>query len=85
MFWFAENQVTMADSEDALQISVHELETVTSKYALKMSASKVKAMAFRGRDPVRSKITINSNRKKDILNNLKTEKTILIKYQNFSR
>ena len=35
MFCFAEDQVTVADSEDALQISVFELETITSKYALK--------------------------------------------------
>jgi len=37
VFWIAEDQVTVADSEDALQIYVQELETITSKYALKMS------------------------------------------------
>jgi len=38
----------VADSEDALRISVHELEKITSKYATKMSTSKVKIMAFKG-------------------------------------
>ena len=29
---FEDDQVTVADSEDALQISIHKLEKVTSKY-----------------------------------------------------
>jgi len=49
VFWVAEDQITVADSEDALQIYVHELETITSKYALKMPKSEVKIMAFKGR------------------------------------
>lgn len=74
MFCFAEDQFTLADSEDALQISVHELETITSRYALKMSIGKVKTIVFKGRDPVRSKITINSNiiEQTDTVNNLNT-------------
>jgi len=48
VFWVAEDQVTVADSEDALQISVREPEKITSKYALKMSTSKLKIMAFTG-------------------------------------
>jgi hypothetical protein len=56
-----DNQVTMADSEDALQISVHKLETVTSKYGLKISTSKTQTIAYKGRGPVRSKILVNNN------------------------
>jgi predicted lipoprotein len=33
---FMDDQVTMADLEDALQISVHKLEMVTSKYGPKI-------------------------------------------------
>ena len=34
---FVVDQVIMADSEDALPISVHKMETVTSKYGIKIS------------------------------------------------
>jgi len=47
---------TTADSGDALRISVHKLETVTFKYGVKISTSKTKTMAFKGRDSVRSKL-----------------------------
>jgi hypothetical protein len=53
---FMDDQVIMADSVDALQISVHKLEMVTCKYGLKISKSKMKTVAFKGRDPMRSKI-----------------------------
>jgi len=46
-----DDQVTVMDSEDALQISVHKLETVTSKYGLKISKSTTKTTVFKGRDP----------------------------------
>ena len=49
---FADDQVTATDSEDALQVSIHTLETVTSKYGLKISTNNTKTMAFKGRDPV---------------------------------
>jgi hypothetical protein len=53
-------QVTVVGSENALQISVHKLETITSKYGLKISTIKIKTMAFKGRGPVRSKTVINN-------------------------
>jgi len=56
-----DDQVIMTDSEDALQISVHKLEMVTCKYGLKISTSKMKTVAFKGRDPLRSKILVNNN------------------------
>jgi hypothetical protein len=58
VFWFAKDQVTVAASEDILQIPVFELETIPSKYALKMSTNKLKTMAFKGRDPVGSTLAI---------------------------
>jgi len=39
---FMEIQVIVADSECALLTSTHRLETVTSKYGLKISTSKMK-------------------------------------------
>ena len=58
---FVDDQVIMADTGDALQISVLKLEMVTSKYGLKISTNKMKTLAFKGRDPVRSKILVNNN------------------------
>jgi hypothetical protein len=56
----------VVDSEDALQISKHKLETVTSKYELKISTCKMKTMALKERDPGRSKIVINNNVIKEV-------------------
>jgi hypothetical protein len=58
---FADDQVIVTDSEDALQISIHTMETVTSKYGVKISTSNTKTMAFKRRAPVRSKIVINNS------------------------
>jgi hypothetical protein len=58
---FADDQVTVADSEDALQISIHKLQTFSSKYGLNISTSKTKTMTYIARDPVRSKTVINDN------------------------
>jgi len=63
---FADDQVTVAKSKDVQQISIHKLETVTSKYRLKISTNKKKRKAFKGRDPVRSKTVINNNITKQI-------------------
>jgi hypothetical protein len=49
------------DSEDALQISLQKLETVTAKYRQKNSISKMKTMAFKGRYRMQSKILINND------------------------
>jgi len=56
-----DGQVILVDSEDALQISIHKLETVTSKYELKISKCKTKTMTFKCTGKVRSKTAINNN------------------------
>ena len=58
---FADDQVTVVDSEDVLQISIQNLQTFTSEYGLKISTSKTKTMTFIAIDPVRSKTVINNN------------------------
>jgi hypothetical protein len=58
---FADKQVTVAYSEAALQIYIHKLEKITSKYTLKISIRKTKIIASKGRDPIRRKIVINNN------------------------
>jgi hypothetical protein len=59
---FTDEQFIVADFEDALQISIRKLETFIFKYGLKISTIKTKKkMAFKGRDPVRSKTAVNGN------------------------
>jgi hypothetical protein len=45
---FADERVVVADSEYALKISVHKLETITAKCGLKIATNKTKTMDFRG-------------------------------------
>jgi hypothetical protein len=44
---FMDNQVTAANSEDALQIPIHKLEKVIFKYGLKLPISKTKTMEIK--------------------------------------
>jgi hypothetical protein len=60
-FLFADKQVTLAYSVDALHIYIHKLETITSKYGVEISKRKTKIIAFKGRDPIRRKTVINNN------------------------
>ena len=56
---FADDQVITADTEDNLQKAAHKLNQIITEYGLTISAQKTKSMAFKGRDPVRTKIVIN--------------------------
>jgi hypothetical protein len=58
---FADDQVTEVDSEHALQISVHKLETFAPRWGLKIPTRKTKTLVFKGSDSVRSKIAVNNN------------------------
>ena len=88
---FSDNQVIVVGSEDALQIYIHKLETITYKYGLNISTSKMKTMAFKGRDPVRSTSVTNNNITEQIntFNYLDcsisyhNEKDITLKFWNF--
>jgi hypothetical protein len=57
---FADDQVLIAKSESDLQHSVHNLNKIAAKYFLEINIEKNKVMAFKGREPVRSKICINN-------------------------
>jgi len=57
---FADDQVIIADTEDNLQKAVHKLNQIITKYCLTISVQKTKLMAFKGRDPVRTKIAIDN-------------------------
>lgn len=57
---YADDQVIIANNENNLQKAVHELQKIVETYNLKISTSKTKVMAFKGINPVRSKIVINN-------------------------
>ena len=57
---FTDDQVIIADTEDNLLKAVHKLIQIITKYGLTISAQKTKLMAFKGRDPVRTKIVIDN-------------------------
>jgi hypothetical protein len=50
----------MADTEDNLQKAAHKLHRLVTEYGLIISVQKLKSMAFKGRDPVRTKIVIDN-------------------------
>jgi hypothetical protein len=84
----------MPDSEDALQMCAHKLETIAAKYGGKMSKDKHKTVAFKGRAAVRSEIVINNNILSEQINafsypgcliSYQNEKILPSKYQKFSR
>jgi len=57
---FADDQVIIADRKDNLQRAAHKLKQIIREYGLTISVQKIKSMAFRGRDPVRTKIVIDN-------------------------
>jgi len=60
MLLFADDQVIIADREDKLQRAAHKLNEIITEHGLTISVQKTKSMAFRGRDPLRTKIVINN-------------------------
>jgi hypothetical protein len=57
---FADDQVTISDTEDNLQKAAHKLNQIITEYSLIVSVRKTKPMAFKGRDTVRTKIVIDN-------------------------
>ena len=56
---FADDQVIIADREDNLERAAHKLNQIITEYGLTISVQKTKSMAFRRRDPVRTKTVID--------------------------
>jgi len=57
---FADDQVIIADTEDNLQNVAHKLNQIITECVLTIFVQKTKSMAFKGRDPVRTKIVIDN-------------------------
>ena len=60
MLLFADNQVIIADTEDNLQKAARKLNRLITEYGLTISVQKTKSMAFKGRDPVRTRTVIDN-------------------------
>jgi hypothetical protein len=59
--FFADDQVLLTKSEDDLQYSVHNLNNRAEELPMEISTGKTKIMAFKGKEPVKSKICINNS------------------------
>ena len=57
---FADNQVIIANREDNLQKAAHKLNQIITEYGLTISVQKIKLIALKGRDPVRTKIVTDN-------------------------
>ena len=60
MLLFANDQVIIADTEDNLQKAAHKLNQIIAEYGLTLSVQKTKWMAFKGRDPAKTKIVTDN-------------------------
>ena len=54
------DQVIIANTEDNLQKAAYKLNQIITEYGLTISVQKTKSMAFKGRDPLRTKIVIDN-------------------------
>jgi hypothetical protein len=52
--------VLLAKSEEYLQYSVHNLNKIEYEFSMEINAEEARVMAFRGMEPIRSKICINN-------------------------
>jgi retron-type reverse transcriptase len=57
---FADDQVIIAKTEDDLQKAAHKLNQIIMEHSLTISVQKTKSTAFKGQDPVRTKIVIDN-------------------------
>jgi hypothetical protein len=57
---FEDVQVIISNTEDNLQKAVHKLNQIITEYGLAISVHKTKSIAFKGQDPIRSKIVIDN-------------------------
>ena len=57
---FADEQVIIANTEDNLLKTAYKLNQIITEYSLTIPVQKTKSMAFKGWDPVRTKIVIDN-------------------------
>jgi hypothetical protein len=57
---FANDKVIIPNTEDNLQKAAYKLKQIIPEHGLTISVQKTKLIAFRGQDPVKSKIVIDN-------------------------
>jgi hypothetical protein len=55
---FADDVILFANSEDDLQLSIHQFQLIAEKFSIKISIDKTKVMDFKGNEHIHSKICI---------------------------
>jgi hypothetical protein len=68
----ADDQFIIGDRVDNSQKAAHKLNHLITEYGLTISVQKRKSLAFKGRDPIRTKIVIDNKIKEEVnmFNNL---------------
>jgi hypothetical protein len=61
MLLFDDDMVILQENEDNLRESMYELQKLSNIYNFKISTTKTKVMASRGKYPIRSKVTLDDN------------------------
>jgi hypothetical protein len=67
MLLFVDDIVILQENEDNLQKSMYELQKLSNIYNFKISTTKTKVMTFRGKYPIRSKITLDQGSQTQIV------------------
>jgi hypothetical protein len=57
---FKDDQITLTKTADDLQYSVHKLNNIVEDFSMEVNTGKIKIMAHRGKEPIRSKTCINN-------------------------
>jgi len=60
MLLFSDDQITLSNTEENMQEAAYKSNQKITKCGVTISAQKTKLMAFKGQDPVRSKIVIEN-------------------------
>ena len=60
MLLLADDQVVISKTEDDFQKAAYKLNQIITEHALTISAQKTKLVAYKGQEPVRSKIVIDN-------------------------
>jgi hypothetical protein len=83
---FADDQVVIANLEDNLQRGLHALHQTVQKFCEKIAHQKIKIMAFKGTEPIRSKTVIDNMILEQVNTftfHIKKRETYIPKSQNF--
>jgi hypothetical protein len=63
---FSDDQIPISNTEEKMQEAAYKSSQTITERGIAISAQKTKLMAFKGRDPIRSKIVIENKIKEQV-------------------